>query len=307
MRDYGRVYSSFWQSPEIRTLPEDARTLALYLLTSPHGNLIGCFRLPDAYAAEDLQWPIERVAEGFRKLLETQFITRDEATKWLCISKYLKWNAFENPNVAKAAHKALDQVPELTLKSLVALAILEFGQHLGEELRKACETLSKPIRKPEPEPEPIRNQNRSRTRTRTAAGDSSAGVADATPAAKPTAEVWTAYSGAYAERYGAMPVRNRTVNGLLANFVQRIPAEEAPAVARFYVGHRNGLYVSAMHPVNLLLRDAEKLRTEWATKRQVTRTQAMQADRTQTNLNVFAPLIAEARAKEAQDAERSAA
>ena len=154
MRDYGRVYSAFWQSPEIRALPEDARTLALYLLTTPHGNLIGCFRLPDAYAADDLQWTAERVSEGFAKLVEVAFVRRDEATKWVFIAKYLKWNPFENPNVAKAAWKAFDQVPAIALKSALALAILESGAHLSEAFAKACGTLTKDYRKPEPEPEP---------------------------------------------------------------------------------------------------------------------------------------------------------
>lgn len=95
-------------------------------------------------------------------------------------------------------------------------------------------------------------------------------------------------------------MRNATVNGQLAQLVARLGAQEAPGVAAFYLGHRNGLYVSAMHPVNLLLRDAEKLRTEWATGRQVTRTQGQMADKTQTNLNAFAPLIAEAKAREAK-------
>ena len=53
-----------------------------------------------------------------------------------------------------------------------------------------------------------------------------------------------------------------------------------------------------MHPVNLLLRDCEKLRTEWATNRQITRSQAQMADRTQTNANAFGALIAEAKARE---------
>jgi hypothetical protein len=53
-----------------------------------------------------------------------------------------------------------------------------------------------------------------------------------------------------------------------------------------------------MHSVDLLLRDAETLRTQWATKRQVTSTQALQADRTQTTANAFAPLLAEARANQ---------
>jgi hypothetical protein len=316
VRDYGRVYSSFWQSPEMRALPEDARALALYLLTTPHGNLIGCFRLPEAYAAEDLQWEPGRVAEGFARLVESGFVTRDEATKWLHITKFLKWNAFENPNVAKAAHKAFDQVPALSLKPALALALLESGVHTSGEFRKACETLIEAFRKPEPEPEPIRNLTGTKPEP-----DVSAGVADATPTAPkkprkpkpetpPSAEAWNAYASAYKARYGELPVRNAKVNGQMAQFVARIGAEEAPAVAAFFVGHQNAFYVRQMHPVDSLLRDAEKLRTEWATGRQVTQTQAAQVDRTQTNLSAFAPLLAEARAREAKerdDAERRVA
>jgi hypothetical protein len=123
---------------------------------------------------------------------------------------------------------------------------------------------------------------------------------EGTPA--PSAEVWVSYAKAYADRYGASPVRNASVNAQLAQFVGRIGADEAPQVAAFYLTHQNSLYVAAMHPTNLLLRDAEKLRTEWATNRQVTRAQATLTDRTQTNLNAFAPLIAEARMRERENA-----
>lgn len=121
--------------------------------------------------------------------------------------------------------------------------------------------------------------------------------------AKPTVETWSAYSAAYRDRYhGQDPVRNATVNGQLAQFVARIGAEEAPAVARFYVGHQRSDYVRSMHDVGLMLRDAAGLRTQWATQRQVTTTQAQQADRTATNMGAFGPMIAEARQREAAEA-----
>lgn len=119
----------------------------------------------------------------------------------------------------------------------------------------------------------------------------------AIPAA-PTAETWSAYAVAYRKRYGVEPVRNATVNGQMANFVKRLGGEEAPSVAAFYVGHNNRYYASAMHSVAALLKDAEKLRTEWATGHRMTATQAGQADRTQTNGEVFGKLI-----REAQDAQ----
>lgn len=115
----------------------------------------------------------------------------------------------------------------------------------------------------------------------------------------PSAETWASYANAYANRYGAEPVRNASVNGQLAQVVGKLGAEEAAHVASFFIGHQNALYVRAMHPVSLLLRDAEKLRTEWATGRTVTNAQATQADRTQTNANVFGRMIEQARQEKA--------
>lgn len=111
-----------------------------------------------------------------------------------------------------------------------------------------------------------------------------------------TVPLWNAYSEAYRRRYSVDPTRNAKVNGMLAKFLERLPADEAPAVAAFYLTHNRGLYVSAKHPVDLLLRDAEGLRTEWATNRKVTDTEARQADQTQARGDVFSRLIAESEA-----------
>lgn len=302
-REYGRVYSSFWQSPETRTFSEDARVLALYMLTSPHANLIGCFRLPDAYAADDLQWEPERVREGFTELEKKGFVTRDEATKWVFIHKYLKWNAFENGNVAEAARKAFDQVPAIGLKPLLAAALLDFGCHLREGFSAQLETLLKPFANPEPDPEPdpILNQNLIPTDPEPPFGQPPAEDGPR-PRKKPkaakkpplTGPLWESYRAAYSARYGVDPVRNRMVNGQLAKVVEKLGVDEAPSVAAFYVGLQHRFYVDAGHSTGLLLRDAEKLRTQWATGRAVTATQAIQADRTQTNYDAFAPLLAEA-------------
>lgn len=94
-----------------------------------------------------------------------------------------------------------------------------------------------------------------------------------------SSETWAAYAGAYRERYGAEPVRNAKVNGQLAQLVARLGADEAPGVARFYIGNRNALYVNAKHCTDLLLRDAEKLRTEWVTGDVTHQRDASEADR----------------------------
>ena len=98
----------------------------------------------------------------------------------------------------------------------------------------------------------------------------SSGNASRKRSAKPareskTVDVWNAYNTAYKERYGVDAVRNAKVNGQIAKFVERLGAGEAPGVARSYLANRNNLYVNAKHCTDLMLRDAEKLRTEWVT------------------------------------------
>lgn len=102
----------------------------------------------------------------------------------------------------------------------------------------------------------------------------------------PTAAVWAAYSRAYFDRYGTEPVRNKTVNGQLANLVARLGGD-APQVAAFYVAHQARRYIEKQHMVGLLLHDAEGLRTQWARGRSVTEGEARAADRTATAGNAF--------------------
>ncbi|CAJ4955565.1 Replication protein 15 [Burkholderia pseudomallei] len=135
---------------------------------------------------------------------------------------------------------------------------------------------------------------RSRGKTREAAPAKARG-----PDTGPT---WAAYSEAFVARYGVEPVRNAIVNSQMLHFVERVGVAEAPEIARFFVRHGNGYYVRRSHAVGLLLQDAESLRTQWATQRPVTATEAAMADRTATNANAFAPLIAEARERERREA-----
>ncbi len=97
-------------------------------------------------------------------------------------------------------------------------------------------------------------------------------------ASSKTAQTWEAYATAYRERYGAAPVRNAKVNGILSRFVERLGEEEAPQVAAFYLTHNRPFYVSARHATDLLLRDAEGLRTEWVTGTKATTLEARTAE-----------------------------
>lgn len=97
-------------------------------------------------------------------------------------------------------------------------------------------------------------------------------------------------------------MRNARVNSQISQFVSRIPADVAPQVAAFYVRHNDQFYVRNMHPVGLLLKDAEALHTQWVTGQTVTHSQARKIDETAGRVNVFQELINE-REREAQHVE----
>jgi hypothetical protein len=132
--------------------------------------------------------------------------------------------------------------------------------------------------------------------------------ADAVPADETELQVacratWSAYSTAYDTRYGALPVRNAKVNAAVKGIVQRLGAEEAPAVAAFFVGNVNDAFVvRACHDIGLLLKSAEAYRTQWATGTAVTQTRARQADQSAANYDAAAEALALVRARRADRA-----
>jgi len=95
--------------------------------------------------------------------------------------------------------------------------------------------------------------------------------------------VWDAYAQAFKDRHKTEPTRNARVNGQIAQFVSRVPAEAAPAIAAFYVRHPNAYYAGNMHPVWALLKDAEKLHAEWRRGQVVTMTEARRNEQTSSN------------------------
>ena len=300
MRDYGKIHSAFWMSESVRQLSDDGKMLALYLLTCPHGNMLGCFRIPDGYVSDDLKWPIERVSKGFNELLDNGFASRCNTSKWVLIYNFLEYNPFENPNVGKAAGKIYTSIPNNLPTKTDLTRILNdscpfFPKAELNHLPNPLETLSSSARNPEPEPEPNQSLNQNQIQSLSSGAEKSAPPqkTEISESAKPETdlqaacrETWKYYSDAYFTRYETEPVRNATVNTQVKAFVKRIGAEESPHVAAFFVQSNAVFYVQRGHAFGNLLADAEKLRTEWATGRTMTGTRARQIDQSQANFSV---------------------
>jgi len=70
MREYGQLRVGFWTHPDFASTSDQAKLLAIYLLTCTHSNALGCFRIPVGYCMEDLKWNRETVSKRFLELGE---------------------------------------------------------------------------------------------------------------------------------------------------------------------------------------------------------------------------------------------
>ena len=125
MSRYATVETFIWHDEKFRALPEDARTVFLYLLTCPHGNMCGIFYLPDLYAASDLQWDAERYRKAIDTLCDTLLVAKDKDIIW--IKNYLKHNSIKGPKQITGAVNRLMTLPDTKL-------IGSFMQHLEKHL-----------------------------------------------------------------------------------------------------------------------------------------------------------------------------
>ena len=134
MRTYGSVHTCFWENHTNQQLSDQAKLLALYLLTGPHSNMLGCFRLPEGYVTEDLKWDTSKVKAAFNELSNISFLTRDTQSSWVVIHDFLKSNPIQNPKQGVGVEKIFNTIPEnaAVLKPLIK-SLLVYGKYLQKE------------------------------------------------------------------------------------------------------------------------------------------------------------------------------
>lgn len=139
---YTRIRSKFWGDEKVKTWDGDTKLLALYILTSPHNNMIGCYILPKLYICADLGMDLEQLHKPFAKLLEDGFIKYDEQNNLILINNFLKHNPIENKNQAIAATKIVQDLPRSPLLS----DLKQFAEQLGKPfLEQFIEQIPEPV------------------------------------------------------------------------------------------------------------------------------------------------------------------
>jgi hypothetical protein len=119
-RDFGKISTSIWGSQKFLALSGDeARLLYLYLHTCPHGNAIGCFRLPKGYATTDLHWSEKTFDSAIEALCEVNLTGFDRAENVVRIVDFLRHAGITNPKHGAGAVKAALSLPDCEQKHIV--------------------------------------------------------------------------------------------------------------------------------------------------------------------------------------------
>ncbi|WP_457097534.1 hypothetical protein [Lysobacter sp. P5_B9] len=98
MRDYGKVSGKFWTGETGKKLiaaGHEALVVALYLMTSPHANMIGLYYLPLIYLAHDTGLGIEGASKGLASAIEAGFCAYDQKSECVFVHAMAKYQIAE--------------------------------------------------------------------------------------------------------------------------------------------------------------------------------------------------------------------
>lgn len=113
MSRYSNVAARIWHDEKFRELPDNSKTLFIYLITSPHGNMCGLFYLPALYACHDLGWTESKYTSAMKQLEKMGLIMTDNDI--VLIKNFLRYNPIHGPKQAVGAANRLNEVPHTHL------------------------------------------------------------------------------------------------------------------------------------------------------------------------------------------------
>lgn len=91
MRDYAKVSPLFWTGKTGKALKaagQEAVIVGMYLMTSPHANMIGLYHCPLTYIAYDTGLTIEGASKGLLSAIEADFCRYDHDSEYVFVHEF---------------------------------------------------------------------------------------------------------------------------------------------------------------------------------------------------------------------------
>lgn len=97
MRDFCKISPLFWTGKTGKALrgKYEMQVVAMYLMTSPHSNMIGVYQLPLMYLVYETGLTMEGASKALQSLKESDFCTFDEATETIWVHEMAKYQIGE--------------------------------------------------------------------------------------------------------------------------------------------------------------------------------------------------------------------
>lgn len=141
---YQKIESRIWNDERFVQLTPMQQRLFLYILTSPHGNLIGIYVLKKGYIIEDLKVLSKDLERDLKAVLKTGMVDYDERLGVVWIKNFLKHNQLTNPNQKKAVPKILIELPKSHLIQEFINVYESTCEGLPKDFKRTLEVNPKP-------------------------------------------------------------------------------------------------------------------------------------------------------------------
>lgn len=122
MRDYAKVSARFWTGEtgkKIKAHGPEATIVALYLMTSPHSNMLGLYFLPKMYIAHETGLPFEGASKGLQRCIEGDFCTYEEASEMVFVHEMARFQIADQlkpgDKQVKGIARELEKLPQTAL------------------------------------------------------------------------------------------------------------------------------------------------------------------------------------------------
>ena len=145
MPRFTAIHSKIWRDDTFNQLSDQGKLFFLYILSSPHSNMIGLYLLPQQYISHDLSWSMDTVNVVKKELVDLRLVKFDEHDI-VYIPTFLKHNPVRNVSQMKGAVNTLTNLPETTFRKKILEALSQSVDLAKDNVKSAMEgALSGPL------------------------------------------------------------------------------------------------------------------------------------------------------------------
>ena len=273
MRDYGKVSPKFWMGAtgkQLRKKGVEAQLVALYLMTSPHANMLGLYYLPTMFIAHETGLGMEGASMGLARCCEAGFCHYDEDSEMVWVPEMAQYQIAESLKEkdlrVKGVQNEYDALPgNPYLKPFFEKYGRPFLMERGRDFDSAAQAPLKPLVSQEQEQEQEQEQNQDTSGSAPSAAappDLDLGPSDERPAKPRPVDVvfdhWQSVMGSPRSKLDAK--REKVIKGALKagySSDDLCKAIDGCALSPFHMGLNDQR--TKYNGIDLILRNADQI------------------------------------------------